>query len=349
MDFTGKKVVHNRWGEGIIKRITTIGNYDYYDVQFADGQHTLLFPDAFREATVFANSNDQYELRQMIAAHEWGKLKEAAAWTAKTPEKPAQVQRRTTSPTPKTPRPVERPNIVFKCNYCDGGSSQKHIGYMGACSYDTIRYNIEVAKHSWCSDPECPCNQYYYGELDGHALDELCVDGGFTCYESKMLKEWTASAGTYLTKDRKMEPKKIRNVQVNSLAVLTTRMPYAQEEERFIFGVFLVDDADEGNNVNEGFVRSDSQYRIELSPEEAKQLLFWNYHANDTKPERAVWGQGLYRYTNNIEATQILRDIVMVKKDPREKKFAEEFLAHFCAIKKINLAEISEPNGALKR
>jgi hypothetical protein len=62
-----------------------------------------------------------------------------------------------------------------------------------------------------------------------------------------------------------------------------------------------------------------------------------------------VWGQGLYRYTNNIEATQILRDIVMVKKDPREKKFAEEFLAHFCAIKKINLAEISEPNGALKR
>ena len=67
MDFTGKKVVHNKWGEGIIKRITTIGNYDYYDVQFADGQHTLLFPDAFREATVFANSNDQYELRHNLS------------------------------------------------------------------------------------------------------------------------------------------------------------------------------------------------------------------------------------------------------------------------------------------
>ena len=113
--------------------------------------------------------------------------------------------------------------------------------------------------------------------------------------------------------------------------------------------MFLVDDADEGNNVNEGFVRSDSQYRIELSPEEATQLLFWNYHANDTKPERAVWGQGLYRYTNNIEAVQILRDIVKVKKDLCEKKFAEEFLAHFCDIKKINLEEIPEPNGALKR
>ena len=344
MDFTGKKVVHKVWGAGVVES----HNHPYVKVQFANETKILLFPDAFRDAMVFASSDDQYELRNMIAEHEWGKLKEVASWTAKTPEKPVVTQRHTSS-TPKAPRPVERPNIVFKCNYCDGGSSKKHIGYMGACSYDTIRYNIEVAKHSWCNDPECPCNQYYYGELDGHALDELCAGGGFTCYESKMLKEWTASAGTYLTKDRKMEPKKIRNVQVNSLAVLTTRMPYAQEEERFIFGVFLVDDADEGNNVNEGFVRSDSQYRIELSPEEAKQLLFWNYHANDTKPERAVWGQGLYRYTNNIEAVQILRDIVKVKKDPREKKFAEEFLAHFCDIKKINLGEIPEPNGALKR
>lgn len=349
MDFTRKKVVHKKWGEGIITGVVTASNYSYYEVLFADGQHNLLFPDAFRTATVLTDSDDQYEMRQLIAQKEWADMKMRAASIAKTPEKPAPVQRRTTSSKPTAPRPVGRPNIVFKCNYCDGGSNQHHIGYMGACSYEIIQYNIEVAKHSWCSDPECPCNQYYYGELDGHALDDLCADGGFTCYESKMLKEWTASAGTYLTKDRKMEPKKIRNVQVNSIAVLTTRLPYAQEDERFIFGVFLVDEADEGDTVREGSVKSNSKYRIELSPTEAAQIKFWNYHANDNTPEKCTWSQGLYRYVSDIEAAQILRDIVAVKCMPVEKKFAEEFLAHFCSIKKINLNELPAPHGALKR
>ena len=110
-----------------------------------------------------------------------------------------------------------------------------------------------------------------------------------------------------------------------------------------------MDDADEGDNVNEGFVKSNSQYRIELSPAEAKQIKFWNYHANDTNPEKCAWSQGLYRYTNDVEAVQILRDIVAVKRVPVEKKFAEDFLTHFCNIKKINLEEIPDPNGALKR
>ena len=344
MDFTGKKVIHKVWGAGVVES----HNHPYVKIQFANETKILLFPDAFRDAMVFASSDDQYELRNMIAEHEWGKLKEAAAWTAKTPEKPTVMQRRTSS-TPKAPRPVDRPNIVFKCNYCDGGSNQYHIGYMGACSDKQIRYNIEVAHHSWCSDPECPCYQYLDGQIDGFQLDELCRDGGFVCYESQMLKEWTAFAGFVLKGDRKEEPKKIRNVQLNSLAVLTTRTPDMSEEDRFVFGVFLVDDADEGDNVNEGFVKSNSQYRIELSPAEAKQIKFWNYHANDTNPEKCAWSQGLYRYTNDIEAVQILRDIVAVKRVPVEKKFAEDFLTHFCNIKKINLEEIPEPNGALKR
>jgi hypothetical protein len=220
---------------------------------------------------------------------------------------------------------------------------------MGACSDKQIRYNIQVAHHSWCSDPTCPCFQYLNGEIDGYQLDELCRDGGFVCYESQMLKEWTAFAGFVLKEGRKDEPKKIRNVQINSLAVLTTRKPDMPEEDRFIFGVFLVDDADEGDNLNEGFVKSNSQYRIELNPAEAVQLKFWNYHANDNSPEKAAWSQGLYRYTTDTEAVQILKDIVTVKRVPAEKKFAEEFLAHFCKMKGLNPAEIPEPNGALKR
>ena len=345
MDFTGKKVVHKVWGEGVV----TLHSHPYVKVQFGNETKMILFPDAFKEATVFANSDDQQELHQMIAQHEWENLKKAASWTTKVPEKPAATPRRTTTTASKTPKKIDRPNIVFKCNFCDGGSNKYHIGYMGACSDKQIRYNIQVAHHSWCSDPTCPCFQYLNGEIDGYQLDELCRDGGFVCYESQMLKEWTAFAGFVLKEGRKDEPKKIRNVQINSLAVLTTRKPDMPEEDRFIFGVFLVDDADEGDNLNEGFVKSNSQYRIELNPAEAVQLKFWNYHANDNSPEKAAWSQGLYRYTTDIEAVQILKDIIAVKRVPAEKKFAEEFLAHFCKMKGINPAEIPEPNGALKR
>ena len=182
MDFTGKKVVHKVWGEGVV----TLHSHPYVKVQFANETKMILFPDAFKEATVFANSDDQQELHQMIAQHEWENLKKAASWTTKVPEKPAATPRRTTTTASKTPKKIDRPNIVFKCNFCDGGSNKYHIGYMGACSDKQIRYNIQVAHHSWCSDPTCPCFQYLNGEIDGYQLDELCRDGGFVCYESQM-------------------------------------------------------------------------------------------------------------------------------------------------------------------
>ena len=61
MDFTGKKVVHKVWGEGVV----TLHSHPYVKVQFANETKMILFPDAFKEATVFANSDDQKELHQM--------------------------------------------------------------------------------------------------------------------------------------------------------------------------------------------------------------------------------------------------------------------------------------------
>ena len=49
----------------------------------------------------------------------------------------------------------------------------------------------------------------------------------------------------------------------------------------FIFGVFLVDEAYEGDNREEGYVTTTSKYKISLSLDEAKQMLFWNYYHNE--------------------------------------------------------------------
>lgn len=340
MDFLNQIVVHKLWGEGTVTRHDHTGFY----VTFGNEEKRFGYPHSFAEFLRFRDPALQETAQQLLLKEKEEKEKAVSS------QRSATVVPQTAPSSPRRVKPkIEKPNIVFKCNFCDGKSDKYHIGYMGACSDEMIRYNILEAQHSWCSDPNCACCQYLNGEIAGDQLDDLCRDGGFVCYESQMLKDWTAFAGFVLNGEKKQEPRKIRNVQLNSLAVLTTRKPNMPEEDRFVFGVFLVDDADEGNGVNEGFVKSNSKYRIELSPAEALRIKFWNYHANDNNPSNPAWGQGLYRYINDIEAAQILRDIVEVKHLPVEKKFAEEFLMHFCRMKRIDPNAIPKPNGALKR
>lgn len=339
MNLIDQTVFHKIWKEGIVVRHDDTGLY----VRFGETEKRFLYPDSFERYLTFADPVLQLQVLKQ--------LQEKV--TAETIERERRQKETAEMYRPEPARSAKarekKPNMAFKCNYCDGGSNRYHIGFMGACSDKMIRYNVQVAQHSWCSDPSCPCCQYLNGEIDGYQLDEQCRDGGFVCYESQMLRDWTAFAGFMLTEGRKEEPKRIRNAQPKSLAILTTRLPDTPEEERVIFGVFLVDDLDEGDDRAEGFVKSMSKYRLELTPDEAGEIKFWKYHANDKNPEKAAWSQGLYRYTDDVEAAQILRDIAAVKKLASGKQFAEEFFAHFCTIKALDPNSIPAPNGALKR
>lgn len=99
-----------------------------------------------------------------------------------------------------TAKSSDRNNIAFKCNYCDGGKSKEFVGYKGVCSDETIKYNIKVAKHIWCSQPENMCYKYLNGEI---SREEICkfyeeTKSEFSksvCYESQMLEIWNAGAG----------------------------------------------------------------------------------------------------------------------------------------------------------
>ena len=142
---------------------------------------------------------------------------------------------------------------------------------------------------------------------------------------------------------------RLNMVQVNSLAVLTTREPYAAEKERFIFGVFLVDEAYEGDNREEGYVTTTSKYKISLSLNEAKQILFWNYYHNENAPEKVAWGQGLHRYVSDIQAASILHDIVIVKAGTEDEALAKEFLEYFCKINGVDSNALPVLDGALQR
>lgn len=349
MDFLGKQVKHKMFGIGTV----VFHNDSKIIVHFSDREMDFA-QSSFRGYLEFVDPVDQAELITMLQKED----SEQRAAEAKDPTRhfvsPKNTQSRFTrshdvGSSDRIKRQISPSNIAFKCNFCDGGKSSSRIGYMGVCSDEVMEYNICVAHHAWCSAENSFCMQYMNDEISRNELEHLCSGDGYVCYESVMFRDWTARAGFGLTGCKKNEPRKIRQVATNSLAVLTTREPYADESSRFIFGVFLINGVDQGNSVEEGAVWSDSKYRIELSPEEAHLLKFWNYHANDNSPIKPAWAYGLYRYLSDIEAAQILRDIAFLKKNRHEKIAAVEFLQYYCKIHHIDPTSIPDPYGALKR
>ena len=81
--------------------------------------------------------------------------------------------------------------------------------------------------------------------------------------------------------------------RTNSLAVLTTREPYIKKDERIVFAVFLVDYHEEGNDDSEGPVHAHHRYRVNLTPDESRKVLLWDYYANPNSPYSMKWGSGL--------------------------------------------------------
>ena len=192
-----------------------------------------------------------------------------------------------------------RHNVAYKLNYCDGGQSEKRVGYYGVCSENIIRYNIEEKHREWCSNPECRCYRYYSGEITYQDIVNVYPEE-WPCYESATLMNWNVSAGT----NKDGTPRKIKRAEEKSLCVLTTLLPKAKEEERIIIASFIIDEVFTGDDETEGYVAANEDYCLEFSPNEAKQLHFWEYYANPNHPETKAWNTGLIRYFNIYSAVK---------------------------------------------
>ena len=250
MNLMNCSVKHISWGIGMV----TEQKDNYIKIIFGVGEKQFVYPDAFEKFLKCEDTNMQSQIEEELALKKQQEIQKQQERQQRIEEISRTVPVVNTRNGKKKNYPKE--NIAFKCNYCDGGKDQNGIGYLCACSDELIGYNIEVAQHSWCCNEEAPCSQYYDGIIDRETLDEQNDDGGFVCYESQMLRNWAAFAGFVLTGENKQKPMKLSKVQINSLAILTSREPYAPEKDRFVFGVFLVDEAYEGDNRDEGYVLS---------------------------------------------------------------------------------------------
>lgn len=335
-----KIVVHKIFGEGVIIE----RNGKYITASFGKDERRFVFPDAF-DGYLEAKDNALAEkIKNYIVSLQIQQEKERQIELEKQrsdDEKKYKIKTKI--------KLYPRTNIAFKCNFCDGCQSDTQIGFDGVCSDAIILNNVKVENRTWCNSDESACRRYLLGEITRSELDALCQGDGFVCYESQMLRDWKAFAGIVQTGENKGKPMKLNQVQSKSLCVLTTRDPQSSEEERYIFAVFLVDETYEGDGKEAGYVTTNSEYKIKLTPKEGRKSLFWNYHANDNQPKVAVWNSGLHRYLEDEQAFQILRDIKEIKKGKKDEHLAEKFFSHFCEINGFDPSNISVPNGALHR
>lgn len=344
MDLINLEVIHKAFGEGII----VSQDNSYITIKFQQSEKKFPFPNAFDGYLTIKNKTIAENIKKMIETIKEVKHKEKEHLVEL--EQQHKIQKISSDKKARMKVNIyPRANIAFKCNFCDGGCSDVQVGFNGACSDDIIHNNIEIEKRTWCSSEESACNQYLNGEIHRSALDDICISGGFVCYESQMLRDWKALAGIVQTGEKKGQPMRLNQVQSNSLCVLTTRNPNSNENERYIFGVFLVDQTYEGDHLDEGYVTTRSKYRIKLSPKEAHKMLFWNYHANINQPNVPKWSSGLHRYFEDEQAVQILQDIAQLKQGTKDEELANEFIIYFAGVNDIDISAVTEKNGALKR
>ena len=167
--------------------------------------------------------------------------------------------------------------------------------------------------------------------------------------QKSIFTDWQAFTGEVQSGKNKGQPNRATRLSRNSAGLLTVRTSDQQETERKILGLFMVDETFSDKLIDDGMVPSDTSFRIELTDEEADQMLFWNYYINKSYPDRTTWNSGKYRYFDNEWTAQILKDIIAMRTDEVQIKEAQDFLEHFCQLNALDLDNIPEANGALKQ
>ena len=268
---------------------------------------------------------------------------EEACLVCKPVEPVQQTKRR--GRTAGAPKPKLEGNVAFKCNYCDGGTDDVRLGFSKVCSPDNIRHNIEIKPRAWCKDSACKCAAYFDGQLPYAELEKE-----FPCCESRILIDWKVQIGANKAEGaRKGRHRKISRDVTSGLGILTALLPGRQEGERAVFGVFIVDKSVECDaNGAEGFVQCTTEYKLQLSPDEAQKILFWNYFFCAEAPNAMRWKRQ-YRYLDDMQCAQILRDIAAVKAGTADEARAKEMLYQYCESKGIFYSVIPKNCGALTR
>ncbi|MCZ2259907.1 malate synthase [Sporosarcina sp. G11-34] len=167
--------------------------------------------------------------------------------------------------------------------------------------------------------------------------------------QQNVFVDWQVSTGKVQSGKNEGQPNRAARVSPNSAGLLTARGSDQPETDRMILGLYMVNEMFSDNLSDGGMVPSHAEFRIELTDQEAEQMLFWNYYINKNYPQRTSWNSGKFRYFDNIWTAQILKDIIALKTDEEQIKEAQNFLEYFCQMNALDMDNIPEASGALKQ
>jgi len=167
--------------------------------------------------------------------------------------------------------------------------------------------------------------------------------------QQNVFTDWQAFTGEVQSGKNKGEPNRAVRLGPNSAGLLTVRKSDQPETERRIIGLYMVNETFSGNLSDDGMVPAHEEFRIELTDQEAEQMLFWNYYINQNYPLRTTWNSGKYRYFENAWTARILKDIIALRTDEEQIKEAQSFLEYFCQMNVLDIDNIPEADGALKQ
>jgi hypothetical protein len=134
------------------------------------------------------------------------------------------------------------------------------------------------------------------------------------------------------------KPKRMKSIEPNSLAVLTSVCPEFREEERMIFSVFLVDETFLGNEYREGFVKSSPKYRVDLTSREAFGMRFYDYYKPETSGS-VKWGAVAVKSIDDKTAANILKAIAELKVGTESETAAKELYDYFYRTHKYTIED----------
>ncbi|MDE6691291.1 MAG: hypothetical protein K2K04_04900 [Clostridia bacterium] len=332
MNIIGQIVKHKIWGKGEIIAVEHDGGNTRITVKFSIGEKQFVYPTCFEKYLIAIEPTFKIQVEQELSALA-NKVENECA--QRETEREKRAVRNEQARLANTQRVYPRKNIAFKCSFCDGGSNENHIGFCNICSDENIKRNILKEKHTWCST-DSYCRMYLDGKLTREELQKKYDDDNASvCYESNLLRAWCYEAGFVVNGINKGKPNTLKQIQNNSLCVLTTQKSDSGSAERKIIGVFIVSRSEEGNEFSAGRVEAHSKYRLALTPKEASQMKFWNYHKNKSEKAPYKWGQGLFRYIDDSACIKILKDIVRLKQGTDDESLAVEILNYYCDINKL--------------
>lgn len=167
--------------------------------------------------------------------------------------------------------------------------------------------------------------------------------------EAKIFTDWNIFTGEIKSGVNKGQPNRLVRLNQNSACLITERHSDEKEKERRILGLYMVKEGFSGRLCEDGYIPAHEEFRLYLSEDEAKKMLFWNYYTNQRYPDRMTWNTGRYRYFENIVMAQILRDIVSLKAESDDFEFAQKFFKYFCRRNEIAESDIPENDGVLLR